>query len=355
MRNPDPGDDQQHERGQRVDVGGDARLEVAGDDPREERGGERPARPRARGHRARGQERAGQRRHRDPVRAPTGQAPEEDVGEGAGQRKGGNQPDGGHRVNLSARCQGCQATRHALGRRATTCDGARDERADVLWTLGASATTCYDRRRASAVPYQGLGRPRTAAPARGDRLRVVSRLAAVRARRARHRAGPEVPRPQRLGQRHPRGRRGQLQRAEVRIVQGGTATTIAAPRLAAGAAGGAADRDPARRARPEGRRGDHRGVGRRRLLAPAQAGRPRAGLRAGDDRPHAAAAGAAGRHALHLTGRRGARRVPRARRLPRRRERRHARLPELSLRPGRSRRPDRPDRAALRLRRTARR
>src|SRR6201989_1217998 len=53
-----------------------------------------------------------------------------------------------------------------------TCEGARDERDDALGTLGTSTTTCYDRRRASAFPYQGLGGSRTAAPARGDRLRV---------------------------------------------------------------------------------------------------------------------------------------------------------------------------------------
>ena len=97
----DAGDDQQHDAGERVDVGGDAGLEVAGDDPREERVGEGAARPRAGGDRARGQEAAGQCRHRDPVGAPARQTPEEDVEEGSGQRKGGNQPECRHRVNLA--------------------------------------------------------------------------------------------------------------------------------------------------------------------------------------------------------------------------------------------------------------
>ena len=139
--------------------------------------------------------------------------------------------------------------------------------------------------------------------------------------RARHRAGPDVPRPQRLRSRsRSRPRAVNCRSAEVRIVQGGSPMTIARPAAPLGPQVTLPILIAARRARPEGRRGDARGVGRDDFWRPLRPGDRALTSRAGHDRPHATAAGAAGRHALHLARRRRAGRLPRARRLPRGRE-----------------------------------
>ena len=99
--------DQQHDAGERVDVRGHRRLEVARADPAEERRGERLAGGDAREQHARGDERAGQRRHRDPVRVPADEPAEDHVEQRADERKEGDQPEGGrHRVMLASAYRG---------------------------------------------------------------------------------------------------------------------------------------------------------------------------------------------------------------------------------------------------------
>src|SRR5439155_347065 len=107
----DAGDHEQHHAGERIDEGDHRRLEVGGHDPREERRGEGLAGPHAREDDARAEERGHQRRHRDPVRGPSDHASEHHVDERAREREGGDQPDGGHRANLAGGRRGVKQRR----------------------------------------------------------------------------------------------------------------------------------------------------------------------------------------------------------------------------------------------------
>jgi hypothetical protein len=82
--------------------------------------------------------------------------------------------------------------------------------------------------------------------------------------------------------------RGNLHRSEVRVVQGGKAVTVATAD-AAGTARAASRHHRERGPRSQGGWRHAGGLGQRRLLASAAQERGRAGLAAGDDRPHAAA------------------------------------------------------------------
>src|SRR5262249_7087486 len=98
----DAGDDEQHDTGEWVDLGLDPRIELADHDPGKEADRHRVPTSHAREDDARCRERRRERRHRDPVSATAGDPPEEKIEEGAGQRTGGNQPNGGrHAANLS--------------------------------------------------------------------------------------------------------------------------------------------------------------------------------------------------------------------------------------------------------------
>ena len=165
-------------------------------------------------------------------------SPEEHVEEGPGQRKGGNQPEGGkHRVTLAERV----TTRQA--------NGARDLRAIIECVLGvtlqvtvlifaldslvaAVGVLAYIAWRQSVpgVQVTSARRPRSS----DTRPRMTFGLQATR---------------------------GNVADAEVRLLQGGKTTVMAKPRGNAGASGrDAGHRRADRDGCPRGRRHD-RGVG----------------------------------------------------------------------------------------------
>ena len=89
----DAGDDEQHDRGELIDLGAHRHVERARLDPGEQLSAPRLAVPDAREHGAGGNERRGQRGVGDPVRPVAGDPAAQCVDHGTEQRKQRNQPD----------------------------------------------------------------------------------------------------------------------------------------------------------------------------------------------------------------------------------------------------------------------